>query len=258
MNDVSVNTINDRNTQMSTQISETVKLSTYKIKKSLEAERVLTLNSYKNTKMAIREDLEPLERDIKTRVCSVVKEKALLDALNIFNALSDYVEIGSEDTYFDDNRNDDICHSVIAESLVNDVSCNVRLDKRVIETGQVRVTYALNFWGSMCNHIENLGDECEVIFQPKTLSVYVKLDDYEIGTLTNLNAREEEVLRYNLEINNIDKKLENMVNIAEDIEFAMITAKAKAEGNTQAANIADQIADAILNDVEPSTLFLTN
>jgi hypothetical protein len=258
MNEITANTVDDRNTQMSTQITETVKLSTYKIKKRLEAERVLAVEGHKNTNAAISEDLEPLLRDIDTRVCSVVKEEALLKALTIFNTLSDYVDVGSENTYFDDNRNDDICHSAIAESLVSDVSCRIRSDKRVLQTEEVRVTYTLNFWGSICGHINNLGDESEVIFEPKTLVVLVKLDDWEIGTLSNLKAREAEAMQYNLEINDIDKKLKNMSSITEDIEFAMISAKANAEGNQQTVDVADRIAEAILDGVEPSTLLLGN
>jgi hypothetical protein len=258
MNGIIANTVGDRNTQMSTQITETVKLSTYKIKKRLQAERVLAVKGYESTNAAIREDLMPLLQDFDTRVCNVVKEEALLKALTIFNALSDYVEIGSEDTYFDDNRNDDVCHSAIAESLVSNVSCRLQSDTRILQTEEVRVTYNLNFWGSICGNISNLGDESEVIFEPKTIAVSVKLDDWEIGTLNNLKKREAEALKYNLEINDIDKKLKNMSSITEDIEFAMISAKANAEGNPQTVDVADRIAEAILNGVEPSTLLLEN
>jgi hypothetical protein len=258
MNGIIADTVGDRNTQMSTQIAETVKLSTYKIKKRLEAERVLAVEGHKNTNAAIKEDLKPLLRDIDIRVCSAVKEEALLKALTIFNTLSDYVDVGSEHTYFDDNRDDDISHSAIAESLVTNVSCRIHSDKRVLQTEEVVVTYSLNFWGSICGHINHLGDESEVIFEPKTIAVSVKLHDWEIGTLNNLKAREAESMQYNLEINDIDKKLKNMSSITEDIEFAMISAKATAEGNRDTVDVSDRIAEAILNGVEPSTLLLEN
>ena len=253
-----VNTINDRNTQMSTQISETVKMSTYKIKKQLEAQRAEDMTFYALTEKAISEDILPLIEEISDRVRGVVKEQALLAATSVLNTIATYIEVGAEDTYFHDNRTERVANCDIIEAMISCVDSNVSANSDVMKAEAVSASYRLNIWGSLATEMYRLDAECDVLFTPKTIKVEVKLLDEEIGTLSNYLARHEELKAFNASINEIDKKLKDMGNIAEDIEFAMLQAKAKAEGNTHATEVADKITDAILNGVNPSTLFLTN
>lgn len=242
-----------RNTQINTQVDETVKMSTYKIKKQLEMQRVKDKVSYDNLKKHLSEDLHPLRTEIENRCIAAAKEIALTKAVGVLNVIYDYIDVGDDETYFDDNRGDSVDHAVIAEVMVSEMCCYIR---ELTDFHAAEVSYHLNVWGSISDDAYNLDRIENVIFTPKTLRANIPLQDEEIGTLNNIRQLEGELREFNLSINEIDKKLKELPKIAEDIEYALLKAKAEAEGATTAIDLSDKITAAYLQDGTAGGLLL--
>jgi hypothetical protein len=255
---ISPSTLGEANTAFSMQIDETVKMSTYKIKKSLEAALAVAQKGADNLDKAIRQDLDPLVDAIRKRATAQTEELALTSATKVLIAIWDFIRVGDDGTYFDDNRGTGIELEDISKAMVTVGHCSITSLDYIIKYEEVSVPYSLGLYGSRAEGIYQLDDAAEILYTPKSSVHTMKLENHEVGTINNYRSRKAERMAYRKEISQIGSKLENLPKIAEDIEFALLQAKAESSGNTQSVQLSDDITKAFLSGVDPSVALLAS
>jgi hypothetical protein len=243
----------ERDQQLSTQIDETVKMSKYKIKRTLEAARVIAQDNYEAKQEAWVLACKP-RKVITDRVMAAAKEYALTALMPMLNLLVDYCESGESGTFFDDNRDEEVPLETIANKMVY-IEHSYGMPS-ANESQSIWVWYYVNVFAHVSSNAGNLGDYEDILMTPKHKYVTIPLTPEETAIIALGDNLSSEKHLFNLEINEIDTKLKNLDNITEDIEFALLQSKAKSEGNTQVTDVSDQITKAILAGENPSVMLL--
>lgn len=240
---------------LNTRVEETVQMSTYQIKKKLEMERKDSMEGYTNLG-EILEGMEERNQQIRKRIQGEMKEHLINKACIILGELDDYIEIGAEGTYYDDNRSAEVLRGDIAESLV-DVSWPSFNALDIKHSQEVFAHGSINIFGNTGDR-HDMFEEEECVFSPKHICKQFPLTIKEHAHFVEYYSVENTRHEVNLHINDLDLKLKNLSSLTEDIRYAMLAEKAKANNDTTSIDLAAQIADAYVNGTDPSALLLGN
>lgn len=240
---------------LNTRIEETVQMSTYQIKKKLEMDIKDSREEYANLGK-VRDALGEISSKICNRIYHEMENLLIDKACLLLGEMDDYIEIGAEDTYFDDNREADVDRRDIAKNLV-EVSFPSISKSDIEYQGKAFAHGSINLFGNTSDRYDRFEEE-ECVFSPKKICKQFPLRDEEIEHYRDVFKIVGTRTKINLRINELEKKLKNLGSLTEDIRYAMLAEKAKASQDTTSIDLAAQIADAYVSGTDPSTLLLGN
>ena len=240
---------------LNTRIEETVQMSSYQIKKKFELERRNSMEEFNNLGTILAE-MEEKNQTIRKRIQGEMETHLIGKACLILGEIDDYIEIGAEDTYYDDNRSVEVLREDIAKSIV-EVSWPSFTKGDIKHSQQVFARGSINFFGSTDDRYDQFEEE-NCVFSPKSICKQFALTNEEHAHFVEYYKVEDTRHEVNIRVNELDMKLKNLGSLTEDIRYAMIAEKAKANNDTTSLDLAAQIADAYVNGTDPSTLLLGN
>ena len=239
---------------LNTRIEETVQMSAYQIKKKLEFDRKSSKEEYDNLAKVLaklRETSQVIRKRLQQEMRIYLEDKAW----GILEEMEDYIDIGAEGTYYDDNRSETVDQTDIAKNIVEvDLPSCRATDLKF--TKQVFVHGSINLFGNTSDSINRFeGEDC--VFSPKKVCKQFPLTTEECAHFAEYYKTQDTQLSIDHHINELDTKLKNLASLTEDIRYAMLAEKAKANNDTTSLDLASRIADAYVNGIEPSTLLLS-
>jgi len=244
----------ENNQALGSRIEETVQMSTYQIKKGLEAKRAALMIEYEEFKVLER-TFDITTNKISNRLITKMQNYLEEKALPILNLMDEFITIGEDGTFFDDNRTDDIALVELTKAIVN-VDKNIRYWNQLsYNDKEVYMHGSINFFGSTEEAYHRFHEEY-CVFTPMRTCHSFALEPDEIEHLALVKDNSDSRERTNHEVNEIDLKLKNMESLTEDIRYAMLSEKNSASGDTAVMDIATKISEAFINGTDPSTLLL--
>ena len=243
----------ENNQALGSRIEETVQMSTYQIKKGLETKRAEAMALY-NSLTATERKLGYITQRLSDRLIDKMQDYLEGEALVILNALHNYIQIGEEDTYFSSNRTQEVPFEEIAKAIV-EVDKDIHYYGFDKDAHEIYVHGGINIYGSTQDSA-NYFSEGECVFAPEKICQSFRIEDDERQHLQTVAEVKEKQELANKEVNDIDLKLKDMTRLTEDIRYAMLAEKNKANGDTAVIDIATQISEAYINGTDPSIALL--
>lgn len=233
--------------EMTAQINDTVKMTSYQVKRKLEAEKEQELEIYNNLRNHIKEDLYPHIEETSNRIEREAREILIPQIVEKLRDIDHWFEVGETDTYFDDNRSTEVSFEMIAESIFE-------IQRVEFSEEHVEVHFTIGIVGvqGYANYRSSVDAE-DTTFTPATQIKQFQLTDEEIGHRANLKAREAEASQANDHYNKLCKQLSNLGNLSEDIEYALLKEKHSASKTT---DLVDQLTEALTSQGSISPDFL--